>query len=412
MNRLITALFAALLMLACQKHTADAVGDSGQTGKMGVIDPKLAESSNRFGFNLLRRVVSEDPDATVMVSPASVAMAMSMALNGAAGMTRTQMAQILEVDGLSSDDLNRAHQQLRETLTDPNGDVALAIANSLWARTGMAFKEGFLARNRDYFAAEIANLDFSDPASTDVINAWVDKNTKSKIPTIIDKIDPAAILYLINAIYFKGTWTYTFDPELTSDQLFHHPSGDKSRPFMQQEGDFDYLDGDGFRGVRLPYGKSGRFAMYVLLPDEGLAVSSLTTSITDSVWGVWIRQFAQKRGVVKLPRFTVTDDLSLADFLKAMGMNDAFYASNADFSEMITVPGENVYISAVKHKTFMQVNEEGTEAAAVTSVEVVVTSIREPEDMFEMIVDRPFACAVADKESGMILFMGMVNEFE
>lgn len=410
MKHVMAIAIAAVLSAGCDKHTADAQNDTGgQPGTAGVIDPHLADATNRFGFNLLAHL-DDGPD--VMISPPSVAMALAMTYNGADGETQTQMAATLEVSDMTLDELNLAHQELRGVLTDPKSDVTMKIANSLWARQGLDFDSGFVSRNVAHFGAEVSTLDFDSPEAAPTINRWVSDNTATKIPSIVKSIDPSTILFLVNAIYFKGTWTYTFNKNLTYDATFHHPSGNRTRRLMTQEDDFSYLKGDGFQAVRLPYGKSQRFAMYVFLPDQESSLTAFTDSLTHAKWTQWIGQFGTKNGAVHLPRFTITYDESLGDKLQAMGMTDAFDADRADFSKMITVPGENVLISAVKHKTFMEVNEEGTEAAAVTSVEVIVTSFPGPDERFEMIVDRPFFCAIADKESGLILFMGKVSEYE
>lgn len=400
-----------ILTVGCQEKSADSRGNGtgNPPARAGQIDSGLADASNRFGFKLLGEL--DDPDG-VMISPACIAMALTMTYNGAAGATQSQMASALEVSGFSLNDLNDAHRALRRILTDSSSDVTLNIANSLWARAGLVFDSTFFARNTEYFDAEITNLDFDLPQSVDDINGWVNDQTKGKISQIIDRINSETILFLINAIYFKGTWTYTFNKNLTYNDIFHHASGDRQRQFMLQEGKFQYLNGDGFQAIRLPYGKSQRFGMYVFLPSEESSIAQFTESLTESTWKEWMGRFSSSKGAIHLPRFTVTYDKGLKEPLMALGMSDAFSPTAADFSKMITVPGENVYISAVKHKTFMEVNEEGTEAAAVTSVEVGVTSFPGPQDPFVMIVNRPFFCAITDQESGLILFMGVVNEYQ
>lgn len=409
MKQVLIGLAAIVLLVSCQKHAADATNNNVNPGKIGPIDPRLAEVTNRFGFNLLASIA--DSSSSAMLSPASVAMALTMTYNGADGTTREQMAQVLQVSGFNLDELNLAHRQLREVLTDSNSDVTLAIANSLWAREGVPFDSAFMARNRDFFAARIENLDFSDPQAPDSINGWVKQQTRDKIASIVDRIDPEAILFLINAIYFKGIWTVQFDPDDSYDRGFHHPSGDVSRRFMTLRDEFEYLDGEGFTAIRLPYGKSQRFGMYVFLPDEGSTLDALSAQMTPENWTSWVGSFSILEGQIHLPRFTLTYDESLNDALIAMGMPEAFDPNRADLTRMVSVPDGNAYISKVKHKTFLEVTEEGTEAAAVTSVEIVVTSLG-PDQPFHMIVDRPFFCAIADKESGLILFMGNVSEFE
>jgi serine protease inhibitor len=390
---------------------------SGTTGPdfsehvAGTFDEPLVDANLEFGFILFDRLTAAGTDENIFISSPSIAIALTMAYNGADNETQTAMAKALELEGLAIDDVNGAYASLITLLENPDSAVELSIANSLWARQGLPFKEEFLQVNAEYYGAEIAELDFNSPSAAPTINTWVSDNTRGKITGIVsDPIDPATIMFLINAIYFKGTWTYEFADSLTEDRPFHLLDGAmKKHPLMHQSGEYDYLRGDGFQAVSLPYSK-GRVSMYVFLPDRESGLAAFQTQLTAANWKSWMASFHETDGEIALPRFKVEYETSLNQVLDDLGMGIAFSESEADFGRMFPIgPGVNVYISNVKHKTFVEVNEEGTEAAAVTSVEFGVTSFPGPQpEYFVMTVDRPFFFAIRDNQTGVVLFMGSI----
>lgn len=365
----------------------------------------LADASNAFGFALFRAVTEASPGANTFVSPTSVSMALAMTANGAAGTTREAMAGVLRLDQRTSDELNIASRALSDTLKrDPGGGVELTIANSLWSRLGFPFSERFVETNERYYGARLTEIDFNDPGSVDVINGWVSEATKSKIDAIVDHIPADAMLYLINAIYFDGAWAKPFDKAATKERPFTLLDGSrKMHPMMSQDGRYRYLKGDGFEAVALPYGDEG-MSMYVFLPDETSSLSAFLGMLTPERWTRWMEGFRKTSGTIVLPRFTVEYGVELGGALKSLGMGIAFDPTEADFSLLSPVP---LYIGRVKHKTFVKVDEEGTEAAAVTSVEMRLTAVR-PSQTFSMVVDRPFFCAIRDEKTGAVLFMGSI----
>jgi len=410
MKRLLIAAVLVCAAVGCQRHIANPPDGNPDIGTSGTIERTLAEANNRFAFSLLSALES-GADGSIMISPTSVAIALTMTYNGARRNTQAQMADVLAVRGISLDDLNAMHASLQRFLEDPSSDIMLAVANSLWGRIGTPFDPDFLARNREFYGAQVRELDFSDPTSVDTINNWADEQTRGKIPTILDDVDPEAVLYLINAIYFKGIWTYTFDDQLTSNEAFYHPSGMAQHPMMQQQTDFEYLERAGFQAVRLPYGESGRFGMYIFLPRPGLPLREFALGLTTDSWEGYLADFSTRPGLLKLPRFTLRCEKTLNETLQALGMTDAFDAFSSDLTGMFDQSGWNGYISEVRHKTFMEVSEEGTEAVAVTSIEIAPIN-EGPHWDFVMIVNRPFLCAIVDRESGLILFIGTVREFD
>jgi serine protease inhibitor len=375
----------------------------------GNLDPRLAAANVKFGFKLYSELTKQSAEKNIFVSPSSVALCLTMAYNGASGETRQAMGRALETQALSLDELDRAYAELRAALDSPDAKVRLAIANSLWARRGLQFKPDFIQRNKDYFGAEVTALDFDDPAAASAINRWVSAKTNGKIDKIVDQIDPSSVLFLINAIYFKGAWARSFDPAKTREDNFTLLRGTKRVPMMSQSGNYRYLETNDFQAVSLPYG-GGRVSFYVFLPTPSSSLAAFEKSLTEANWQQWMPAFRATDGDLSLPRFRVTYEATLNDALKALGMDVAFDAGRADFSGMIQTGGQNVFISSVKHKTFAEVNEEGTEAAAVTSTEMRATSMRREPQRFRMIVNRPFFCAIRDNTSGAVLFMGSIYD--
>ncbi|MBI1926767.1 serpin family protein [Candidatus Poribacteria bacterium] len=303
-------------------------------------------------------------------------------------------------------EVNPAYAQLRNRLQTADPKAERVIANSLWARQGMEFKPDFLDRNRQFFGAEIASLNFSDPKATATINGWVEANTKGKIQKIVQQIDPMTVMFLINAVYFKGTWKIEFDKSKTRERGFHLPNGkEKPVPMMSQSGNYLYYRGEGFQTVSLPYGE-GQMSMYLFLPDLDSALDAFLSRLNAENFERWVSQLGKMKGEVLLPRFKLEYEASLNDALKALGMEVAFAPDRANFSGMRPIP-PNLFIQQVKHKTFVDVNEAGTEAAAVTSVQIGITSVQEK---FSFVVDRPFFFAIRENQTGTVLFMGMVTE--
>ena len=382
--------------------------EQGLAAPVEELDNRLVQANNDFGFNLFRELTQAKPETNIFISPASVLTALVMTYNGAEGETRSAMEETLLLQGMTMAKVNNLFADLLTILGNPDPKVELAMANSLWAREGVDFNEGFLQRNRDYFGAEVNTLDFSNAGAADLINNWVKEQTRNKIDGIVNPpINPDTILFLINAIYFKGAWSEPFDPETTHEMPFHLPDGtEKQHPVMFRGDDFRCLENELFKAVSLPYGENERISMYVFLPAEEVTLEQLYAYMDTANWEKWLGSFITMAGDIGLPRFKFVYETSLNDALTALGMGNAFDGSSADFSGMRPIPPRLV-ISEVKHKTFIEVNEEGTEAAAVTSVEVSMTAMPE---RFTMIVDRPFFFTIVDDLTGTILFMGSVTE--
>ena len=372
-------------------------------------DSRLVAANTRFGFKLFAEVLKQSAGKNVFISPSSVGLALAMTYNGATRETKQAMQHALEIEGMSHDVLNRAYAQLRQALENLDPKVQLSIANSLWARKGVAFNPDFIQRNKQFYGADVTALDFGDPAAPASINSWVSDKTRGKIDTIVDRIDSQSVLFLINAIYFKGKWTGEFDKAKTKEEPFTTGSGQSKRvPLMHQYGEYSYCEGKDFQAASLPYGNR-RVSMYIFLPTQGATLDQLQTELSAENWGAWMKQFAKTKGEIAVPRFKVEYEIGLNDALKALGMGIAFDPDRANFDGIVNT-SEIVFISRVKHKTFAEVNEEGTEAAAATSVEMSVTSVMQPRKAFRMIVDHPFFCAIRDNKTGTVLFMGSITD--
>jgi serine protease inhibitor len=365
----------------------------------------------QFAFKLFAELTKSNVERNVFISPASVALALAMVCNGARGETARAIARTLELGDTDQDSLNRSSAALIDSLHKFDPHVALAIANSLWARQDVSFAANFLQRSQEFYQAAVANLDFGDPRAAATINEWVARNTGGKIKTIVDQIDGSAILFLINAIYFKGSWAKPFDPRRTRDMPFTLSGGrQKLHPAMAQTGKFDYYAFPGFQAISLPYG-SGRASMYIFLPEQRSSLRAFRRELSHKSWDTWLRHFRQTEGTIVLPRFKLEYAATLNDALKSLGMAIAFDGRRADFSAMLADGKPAATIDEVKHKTFVEVNEEGTEAAAATSIGMVRMTMA-PQRSFSMVVDRPFFCAIRDNQTGALLFMGTIVEPE
>jgi len=404
MKKIVSAILILSILV-----TSLGFGCGGGARGLTIGEQQLVESGNTFGFELFKEVVEQDGDKNIFISPLSVSMALGMTLNGADGDTYDAMKQTLELAGLTEEEINKSYESLIELLRGLDPEVIFQIANSIWYRQGFAAKQAFLDVCQSYFDAEVAELDFSDPAAVDTINNWVDENTNGKIEEIVDSpIDPLTVMFLINAIYFKGTWKYEFDEQNTQSAPFYLPDeSDVQCQMMEQKAEFDYYQNDDFQAIDLPYG-NGKYSMTVLLPTQDKDIDELISELNDGNWNEWTGNLAEEEVKLYLPKFTLEYELELNDVLKALGMEVAFDDVEADFGRMYDTDQveENLYIAKVKHKTFVEVNEEGTEAAAVTSVEMRFESVGPSGTI--MRVNRPFIFAIRENHSGSILFAGKI----
>lgn len=408
---LISIGLAGLLCLQCSTPAApDFPSDPpiSPPGELTETDKSLLESTNSFGLTLFREVAAlEDPDSNIFLSPLSVSFALGMTLNGAAGETREAMETTLALSGLTPDEINHSYRNVIDVLTQADPEVVFEIANSIWHRSALPVNPEFIEINQTYFDASVRGLDFDAPWAADTINYWVNEHTHGKIPKIINPPIPwDIVMFLINAVYFNGNWHLPFDTGSTIDMNFILRDGTmEPRPFMRTDTTFNYFENDLFQAIDLPYGDAG-FSMIVFLPKTPYSIDEVIGQLTDDTWAAWLAGFSEAKVMLSLPKFKFSYGVKLNDVLTGMGMGIAFDPLGADFSPMLSgsIAGQ-LYINHVVHKAFVQVDEKGTEAAAVTVVGMGVTSI-DPDPV--MIVDRPFMFAIYEHESKSLLFMGKV----
>jgi len=373
-----------------------------------LLSSDIPIAHNGFGFDVLKELTKKDMENNIVISPPGIALALSMTLNGASESTKIAMAKTLKTNAIDIKKLNEENALLIKLLSNPDPGVTLTLANSIWTKKGLLFLPEFLQTNKTYYNAEIQSLDFSMPSSVDTINTWVSKSTKGKIPTIVSSpLDSSIVMYLINAIYFYGTWTNEFDATLTEMKPFTLPTKTKiQHPYMvQTRKDFLYQNTDIFQAIQLPYGKNKSLSMTILLPKN--SSTDLFKQLTHATWNSWMKSFSETEGTVFMPKFKIEYMTSLKNSLLALGMVPAFSSETANFSGMRQE--KDLFISDVVHKTYIDVNEKGTQAAAVTSSGFTLPSNGSAKKTFTMDINKPFFFAITDSGSGEILFMGTVH---
>jgi serpin B len=365
---------------------------------------RIMEGNQTFALSLFSRM--EDPGKNLFFSPFSISTALAMTWAGARHATEAQMGAVL---GFTQGQ-NRTHPAFEKLLarldTGPDNEACrLLMANALWGQIGFKLLAPFKQQTLDHYHAGLNPLDFvGDPLTArKTINQWVKEKTGGKIEELIQpgSLNPATRLVLTNAIYFKGRWKTCFDKKKTEQAPFHLLNGETAEVSMMRiKGDYPYMEGDGFQALELPY-EEDALSMVVFLPSAGPALGDLEKNCTPENLAAWCGGLRTMEVEVHLPRFKITHDLDLAAMLESMGMKDAFSANLADFSGM--TGDQSLFLSNVIHKAFVEVNEEGTEAAAATGAVMSLTMVKEKK---VFLADHPFLFFIRDRESGSILFMG------
>ena len=348
---------------------------------------------------------------------------LEMVLNGADGGTYEAMKEALALSGLTEEQINQNYRSLIDLLRRVDPAVIFQIANSVWCDQGFPVKDEFIAVNQQYFDAEVDTLDFGSQQAIDTINNWVNEETNGLIEDIIDEIDSDVVMYLINAIYFNGGWADKFDKENTQERSFYLADGSTSTcQMMREDIDMGYYDAYNIHVIDLPYG-NGRYSMTIFLPKkgggpiEGLPesmqqeeeetwwdIDELAANFAPQNYDRWISRLSpEKDETLLMPKFKLEYELVLNNALAEMGMGVAF-GGGANFSRMTDIANPELWIGEVKHKTYIEVDEEGTRAAAVT-VGPMEMGISLP-----LVIDHPFLFTIREHESNTILFMGKIME--
>ncbi|HVN48140.1 MAG TPA: serpin family protein [Bacteroidota bacterium] len=395
------------VFISCKHNPAGP--DSGNSAMpSSQIDKNIVQEDNSFGFKLFNKLSGEQLDTNVIISPLSISTAFGMALNGAHGATLDSLEQALGKSGMSLDAINAYYQTTAATLANLDANVNFQIANSIWYRSGFSVLPKFLNDNKTYFDAEVQALNFASADAVATINNWVSTKTNGKIPTILQSIPESAMLYLINAIYFKGNWTYQFNSQFTKDAPFTCNNGTVvACHMMSQESKFAYYADSTLQAIDLPYG-NGSFSMTILLPSAGTNIDQFAATLTQSQWNSIVSSMDSTTVDVYLPKFQLNYGKLLGKDLASMGMGIAFSPA-ADFTHIDSAGG--IAISDVLHKTFIEVSEEGTEAAAVTVIIFIATTMSEGghTNIPPIIrINHSFIFAIRDHQTGTILFIGKV----
>ncbi|MDQ2086592.1 serpin family protein [Herbivorax sp. ANBcel31] len=374
---------------------------SNESFDQNQITTDVVDSNSDFAFDIFKKLNEDDSEENVFISPLSISTALSMTMQGAGSTTLEGMKEALKYDGKDIKDINETYKNLLLYLNHVDKKIDLDINNSIWIREGEDIKENFQKINKDIFNAYITQLDFSKDDAADKINGWIADSTNDKIKKMIDPpIDPNIVMYLINAIYFKGEWANQFEKDDTFNAEFNTGFGTKKEiDMMSKKSEVEYGQRDDYQAVRLPYG-NGNTSMYCILPSENISINEFIQDLNKDKWKDIRESISKKEDViVNIPRFKMEYGIkNLNDTLISMGMEEAF-SGGADFSGM----REGLFIDEVLHKAVIEVNEEGSEAAGATVVVMRESAMAEP---ISFIADRPFVFLITDDTTGTILFMG------
>jgi serpin B len=400
-------LCSLIIAISCEKNDPDPANREPSKIDLTKKSAELIEADQQFAFELFKEVYALSDAENVMISSLSTSYALGMTFNGASGTTKDAFRDVLHFGDLTDQEVNESYKELMSQLVTLDKEVQFSIANSIWYKLGYNVLEDFISTNQEYFDAAVEELDFSDPQAVDIINGWIEEKTNDKIKDMLDFIPSNAVMYLINAIYFNANWKYQFDPEDTYSGDFMLKEGGTHRTdFMQVEGTFNYTNQEDFTAVELPYGDSA-FSMVVLLPKPGISAADIVEEMDAESWNSWFEFSYPNNVLVELSKFKYGFKSLLNDPLINLGMGIAF-TDAADFSNI--TPGGGIFISRVIHQTFIDVNEEGTEAAAATIVEMIESSAGGGPTLFR--ADRPFLYLIKENSTGALLFMGKVGKPE
>ena len=361
----------------------------------------LVKRNNNFALNLFSEMKGVGSN---VVSPMSVTYLMAMLANGAEASTREEIMDAIGAKDFDIDEMNAFYAYLIRRAKTADKQTTLNIANYIALNKEFKLKKKFASTIADSYQGAVESLDFTNPESTKRINGWCSEHTNNMIPTIIDQVEPSAVAYILNAIYFNGTWTDKFDKNNTNKEQFNGYTRDIMYvDMMHRNAKYYYTSNDVYSAVTLPYG-SGAYSMTVILPNEGKFITDLTKTLNADTIASLRRNMEECLVDLKLPRFTTEMKLPLKGIVAKLGAPSMFDATRADFSSFAN---GNVYVSEMLHKAKIEVSEEGTKAAAVTMGMVKLTSMRPQEPRrVDFHCDRPFVYMIQDNYTGAILFMG------
>jgi serine protease inhibitor len=368
------------------------------------LDKSLILAVNSFAFQLFGQIGGRIGNHNIFISPLSITYALALLHLGSDGTTRQELAQVLGIQNIELNEANAAYAHLQRQLTRYGEQGVLAMANSLWVKQEEQLKPEFIQSSKELFVAEVFNVNFTSSDAVNIINEWVNQKTNQKISEIIyqEDLNSDTILMLLNAIYFKGSWKNSFNKSATKKADFTLVNGQlKSVEMMNQSGEYEYFQDDSCQAVAIPY-QGENASIVIFLPNEQSSLDVFQQQLDNYLWQQWQNQFSRQRVYLSLPSFKIEYEDSLMEDLHKLGLDIAL-DRRADYQNICN---KKIAVSDIKHKTFMEVNEEGTEAAATTSILMQ----RIVGGTFSMIIDRPFFCVIKHNQTGVILFMGAIWE--
>lgn len=405
----ITLLLTLAILITAFLSSCDWTNPDDPEFESNKKSTEVVTSNNNFGIDLFTMILEDEEKANVMISPASISIALGMTYNGAEGTSKDGFEDVLNYQDLTREEVNEVYRNLIEVLVSDTDGNLVEIVNSIWHHENFPVHQSFLDVNNTYFDSEVRELDFSSASALDEINGWVSDKTHNKITKILEQLDPMSRMILINALYFNCVWEIEFDKDETEMLPFYYGDGTgfQTVEMMKTESSFNYASTESFSAVELPY-KNEKYSMFLFLPSTSLGLGGLLQELSGEKWGEWLKEFQSEDKVqVILPKFKFDYDKSLKEELISMGLEVAFSESLADFSGISEIP---LFISDVVHKTYIDCNEEGTEAAAVTAVVMNTTSIGPGGGPIIIRYDRPFLFAISENSSKSIIFLGKLAE--
>ena len=392
---------------ACKKDNSPR---NVQPAKPITLTTKQAEKlsgDNAFAFNLFREIATSGNKENAFISPLSVTMALGMLFNGTSPDARAEMATALGISDFSDTEVNEYYQTLYRALLNIDPLTAISIANSIWCKQGYPVKPTFIEINRNYFDAAVQTLDFSLPSTLKAINMWCAQKTNDKITSILDVISEDAVMYLINAVYFKSKWQFEFDKKDTKKEKFTLENGAQvNLDMMNQTATLPYYANEMLQCIEMPYGNQA-FSMVAILPNEGITLDDLVNHLDHNAWENILSNLWERNVQIKFPRFKQECKFQLREPIYNLGMH-LIFLEGGNLNGIAEDP--ELCVSRIIHKTFVEVNEEGTEAAAVTAIEVVATSVGPPSGPISFFANRPFLYLIKEKSTGAILFIGRMDQ--
>ncbi|RED77407.1 serpin family protein [Cohnella phaseoli] len=373
------------------------------------VDPALVQASNGFGLSLMEKLMADTPGENVLLSPLSLSSALSLVATGGEGKTEEEMRGALGLGERTKDEIGAGYRVLVDLLSHPGEDgVEMNVFSSLWLKEGKPFHDTFVNRSRNDFRAEVSRVNFAEPQTLETMNEWAKEATAGRIERLLEGVEADAAMYVLNAVYFNGAWTKPFSAEKTTDGQFHISDGETvPAKMMANGGYYPYAQKEEYEAIRLPYGKRESAYMTILLPDKDVSLSKVAAMLAADP-DLLTEEYEVRKGSIEIPKLRLEYSTNATDALRQAGIIEALEPTRADFSAMAPEP-PNLFISKVAHRATLSVDEQGTEAAAATVIEMMAGAAPADEP-FQMKVDRPFIAAIVDRATGCILFAGAVSD--